>query len=75
MSIPRKAAFPVPDNADEIGMELRDYFAAKAMQGMLTNANALKTIAKCGASREEKQDYIAEGAYELADAMLIKRSK
>jgi hypothetical protein len=47
------------------GMTLRDYFAAKAMQGMLSASNPILT----------KIADIAEGAYEIADAMLAERSK
>lgn len=43
------------------GMTLRDYFAAKAMQGM---------VAKGG---YDKWTYISQDAYELADAMLEAR--
>jgi hypothetical protein len=47
------------------GMTLRDYFAAKAMQGLLSARNPLVT--NIGG--------IAEAAYEMADAMLAERSK
>jgi hypothetical protein len=55
-------AFPVIYNAvhDE-GMDLRDYFAAKAMQGLLasdTHANV---------------DEFVRRAYEMADAMMEER--
>jgi hypothetical protein len=64
-------AFPSPNNvrAGDIitgghaGMTLRDYFAAKAMQGMLA--------AQAKASIERR----SEVAYEIADAMLEARSK
>lgn len=47
------------------GMTLRDYFAAKAMQGM---------IAAVGYHRGEV-DFMAESAYDCADAMLKERCK
>jgi hypothetical protein len=47
------------------GMTLRDYFAAKAMQGLMSARNPILT----------KIADIAEGAYEIADAMLAERSK
>ena len=47
------------------GMTLRDYFAAKAMQGM---------IAAVGYHRGEV-DFMAESAYDCADAMLKERAK
>lgn len=60
-------AFPIvhPDGAgvQYYGMTLRDYFAAKAMQGTLA------AQARCSAEKR------AESAYELADAMLAERAK
>jgi hypothetical protein len=47
------------------GMTLRDYFAAKAMQGLLSARNPV--ITNIGG--------IAEAAYEMADAMLAERNK
>ena len=53
-------AFPCPDDFNPTaGMTLRDYFAAKAMQGLLDAA-----MAECE---------IAKAAYEMADAMLKAR--
>lgn len=46
------------------GMTLRDYFAAKAMQGMLSSGNLPKSVTN---------EVIALEAYYLADAMLIAR--
>ena len=48
-----------------LGMTLRDYFAAKALQGLLSSS----TQPQSGA------DMIARDAYTVADAMLIERSK
>lgn len=59
-----------PNMTGEQGMDLRDYFAAKAMQGMLAHAgvsygkNALIDD-KSGANR----------AYEIADFMMEARNK
>lgn len=62
------AAFPIvhPDGlgVQYYGMSLRDYFAAKAMQGMISQDVAFvygKDVAAC--------------AYEIADAMLKERAK
>jgi hypothetical protein len=49
--------------ATEHGMTLRDYFAAKAMQGLVENANW----------RGMPEDALAKEAYKLADAMLKAR--
>jgi hypothetical protein len=43
------------------GMTLRDYFAAKAMQGMMVDVEQPRCI------------YIADTAYKMADAMLKAR--
>jgi hypothetical protein len=58
-----EAAFPNPHRTDELGMTLRDYFAAKAMSGILTDTgwmgNTVSTLANM--------------SYEVADAMLKAR--
>ena len=50
------------------GMTLRDYFAAKAMQGMMTSARYTGII---GVNNYEHS--IANQAYQMADAMLKAR--
>lgn len=60
-------AFPVPSlshDEDFNGMSLRDYFAAKAMQGF--NANSRYD--------DYTHDAVAEIAYGQADAMLAARA-
>ena len=47
------------------GMTLRDYFAAKAMQGM---------IGGDWPASQSEQNHIAEFSYQLADAMLKARN-
>ena len=56
-------AFPVGsgDMRDPVGMTLRDYFAAKAMQGLIVGVENPRTC------------YIAKAAYAMADAMLAAR--
>jgi hypothetical protein len=46
------------------GMTLRDYFAAKAMQGLVENANW----------RGMPEDALAKAAYNMADAMMEARN-
>jgi hypothetical protein len=62
------SAFPYTEangaNSGDVGMTLRDYFAAKAMQGILTDPDITM-----GA------DKIAEWAYAQADAMLKAREE
>ena len=61
-------AFPLhPEHWQEEnqGMTLRDYFAARALQGMLASGNLPKTMPDAD---------IAECSYNLADAMLKARN-
>jgi hypothetical protein len=66
MNIPAFPAmhFDLADN--EHGMTLRDYFAAKAMQGMMADGQAFRLVA---------ESTLANTAYEIADAMLKARQK
>ncbi len=61
----KKKAFPYPkkDGSSTSGMDLRDYFAAKAIQGIL--------------AREDCSDVsaLADKGYEIADVMLKKRQQ
>jgi hypothetical protein len=57
-------AFPNPHRTDMTGMTLRDYFASRAMQGLLASGNLPKTMPDAD---------LAECAYALADAMLKAR--
>ena len=60
--------YPVRLDGDEYeveGMSLRDYFAAKAMQGLLA----------CPMQPQSGPDMYARDAYALADAMLEVRGK
>jgi hypothetical protein len=59
-------AFPSVFDHDR-GMTLRDYFAAKAMQGMLANPKLQEQILKAG------QSWIEKSAWKVADAMLKDR--
>lgn len=67
-------AFPVPvqNYKDQEGMTLRDYFAAKAMQGMLCNG-FIPNIAQMSPT-QHNFDYVT-AAYRLADAMISERAK
>ncbi|MEB6855685.1 hypothetical protein NA898_07130 [Proteus cibi] len=64
------AAFPVPAtelHGTTTGMTLRDYFAAKAMQGMLSNEQCKPF------DMSFSEEYHANCAYRMADAMLKAR--
>ncbi len=63
-------AFPIPEAVDGVapgfgGMSLRDYFAAKAMQGS----------AQYAAERNCQPEDVAKACYAMADAMLAAREK
>ncbi len=68
-----ESAFPVKtDMADgssieSMGMSLRDYFAAKAMQGLLSDPNA--------GMLDDDMNHWAALSYKMADAMLRAREK
>ena len=58
------------------GMTLRDYFAAKAMQGLLSDTTTMgniskdaKTLGVCSVK------YVVSAAYDFADAMLAARGE
>lgn len=54
-----------PDPRHVMGMTLRDYFAAKALQGMLA-----------ASTRQQIDEHmLARDAYKVADAMLLERAK
>ena len=72
-------AFPVAYGDGRIeGMHLRDYFAAKAMQGVMANSattgDGLQRAMKL-AGVDHAQDWFARIAYEVADAMLKAREQ
>ena len=62
---PNPPAFPAPDfarSSTHEGMSLRDYFAAKAMQGMFSNPDYTGPI-----------NDVVTAAYQASDAMLKAR--
>ncbi|MEY0663857.1 hypothetical protein AB7281_14585 [Providencia rettgeri] len=66
------AAFPASGHPDmqfvaQEGMELRDYFAAKAMQGILANPAQLDNV------NDKSAEWVSRDAYLVADAMLKAR--
>lgn len=63
-------AFPCIDgsaNYHQIGMSLRDYFAAKAMQGYISGCLHI--------ARAEYIQSAVKSSYEIADAMLAARQE
>lgn len=51
------------------GISLMDYFAAKAMQGLLSNPEIIDN------GKPEGLAWIAEHAYKMADAMMAARGE
>jgi hypothetical protein len=62
-----EAAFPNPNRTDQTGMTLRDYFAAKAMQGLIASPRGTPD------GKDATDAYYAKAAYVMADAMLKAR--
>lgn len=69
-----ETAFPIvhPDGkgVQYFGITMRDYFAAKAMQAMISTAGA-----PCLFGLEGCEVNTAQGAYKMADAMLKVRNQ
>lgn len=55
------------------GMTLRDYFAAKAMQGMIASGDFDKRVRFV--KTEDLYPQCAGSAYSMAEAMLVERAK
>jgi len=63
-------AFPSPYAVDEHGgMDLRDYFAARAMQGLLAHDDAVY-----GKGSNLSDELAANRAYRIADALMKARA-
>jgi len=73
-------AFPqaIKESCFESGMDLRDYFAAKAMNGYLSKmaSNPLEKGPICvDMETETNMDAVAKAAYLFADAMMKAREQ
>jgi len=62
-AFPNTASFPLRED----GMDLRDYFAAKALQGLLANPKLQEQILKTGGATG---GWISESSYGFADEMM-----
>jgi hypothetical protein len=62
-----------PEIVVNVNMSLRDYFAAKAMQGLVSAHNQEGIWTGCG--DETSNRIMSETAYEIADAMIDARLK
>lgn len=70
-------AFPCPEYSEATpqnkGMSLRDYFAAKAMQGLCSKEYVKEDFKNPDLNSVVKQ--IAYDSYKMADAMLAERNR
>ena len=79
----KESAFPSTQPAFgewRVGMTLRDYFAAKALQALVTVAmgregGANIIIKTAELSKMSEAELFAAASYEMADAMLRERAK
>jgi hypothetical protein len=62
-------------NDVELGMDLRDYFAARAMQAFLSNELIYKAYAKKKNGSTELEENLSVGSYQIADTMLKAREQ
>jgi len=62
-----------PTKTGHIGMTLRDYFAAKVMQGLISCADWRENVDEHCMDDMEATQFTAITAYEMADAMLKAR--
>ena len=70
-------AFPSHGTMGEVikqGMTLRDYFAAKVLQGLVANPEVIKVLSKDG-EKESLYKGLVENSFGIADTMLIQREK
>jgi hypothetical protein len=70
-AFPQTSMARVTEHVFETGMTLRDYFAARALQGMI--ASGVRSFDVHDSDTNPR--YAARRAYEVADAMLAERQK
>lgn len=75
----KEPAFPLGANeygghGSCFGLTVRDYLAAKALQGYLANSWQAETLDSLGESSAQQMATVAEISYAMADAMLAARS-
>lgn len=60
----------------DIDVELRDYFAAAALQGMMANPQFMSFADSVHAAKSSERDaWLADKAYRLAHAMMVERDQ
>ena len=65
-------AFPLDRDCCNVGMTLRDYFAAKVIQGICANPDDIHVPED--ETYDQYVDEISRSAYKIADAMLKARN-
>lgn len=66
-----QSAFPIPGmNMQGLGMSLRDYFAAKAMQSLIS-----VYMSESRHVTNTNIDYLTRDSYSIADGMIKSRSE
>lgn len=70
-------AFPMTyrSGLDQQGMTLRDYFAAKAMQGIIGEGGVLRGEADESGAKDSRAEFVAKEAYGVAAAMLAEKDR
>ena len=73
----KQSAFPISGSQyrHTEGMTLRDYFAAKAMQGMVSSPELLRVVTAAEFLGNEPAERCSTVAYRWADAMLKARGE
>jgi hypothetical protein len=67
-------AFPNPHRTDQLGMTLRDYFAAKGMETLMTKVvSELESKHYSIENAHQIKNLYASMCYQMADAMLKAR--
>ena len=72
-AFPLKHQLTPSDIYVETGMDLRDYFAAKAMQGLLTQGEAYLDLKANNYEMDAFWQYVGEMSYTIADEMMEAR--
>ena len=69
-------AFPIVGqlyDVHEVGITMRDYFAARVMQGLISDANSVSEDTGKKLSIPHDAELIANASYAMSDAMLKAR--
>ncbi|TNE75105.1 hypothetical protein EP331_00015 [bacterium] len=56
-------------------MSLRDYFAAQAIQGILSNQLETKKLSELGLTNNDENELLSKYSYKIADAMIAEKTR